>query len=166
MRSLALLLFLLPLTYSQSSKLPSFKDFPANDTFSGKPAAPILTTANQRTFRTQIREAAAQGPNFAGHFTIADWGCGAGCVSFVVIDEKDGRVYDAPFKNLAPASVKYEGKISSDIPDFEPLDFHGDSRLLIARGCPEEAHCASYFYEWAAPTFKLLRKVDAVPLSK
>jgi hypothetical protein len=45
-----------------------------------------------------------------------------------------------------------------------PLEFYTDSRLLIARGCPGGENCASYFYEWVAPKFKLIRKVDAVPI--
>jgi len=56
---------------SQSGKLPSFSDYPATETFSGKPAAPLFQTAGQRKFRTMIREGAAKGPNFAGRYTIA-----------------------------------------------------------------------------------------------
>ena len=164
MRPLALLLLRLPATYSQSPKLPTFKDFATAEVFSGKAAAPVLRTANQRMFRTMIRQGAAKGPNFAGHYTIADWGCGAGCVSIAVADAKDGRVYDAPFQALSWSLVKYEDKIASNAPEFAPLEFHSDSRLLIARGCPEDEHCASYFYEWAPPKFKLVRKVDATPM--
>ena len=49
---------------------------------------PKLTTPEQRRFRTAIRQAAAKGPNFAGHFTIAAWGCGTGCIQFVVVDNQ------------------------------------------------------------------------------
>jgi len=149
---------------SQSGKLPSFSDYPATETFSGKPAAPLFQTAGQRKFRTMIREGAAKGPNFAGRYTIADWGCGAGCVSIAVIDAKDGKVYDGPFQVLSWAMFTYEGKYKSNTPEFAPLDFDKGSRLLIARGCPEEETCASYFYEWVAPRFKLIRKVEATPI--
>lgn len=131
--------------------LASFQNFPVNETFSGKPAAPILRTRNQRTFRTVIREAAAKGPNFAGHYTIAQWGCGGGCVSMAVIDAKSGRVTDGPFKIMTVQG-------SSD--GREPLDFRIDSRLLIARGCPEEKNCASYFYEWTGTRFRLIRSTE------
>ena len=47
-----------------------------------------------------------------------------------------------------------------------PILEDGRSRLLIARGCPEEKNCASYFYEWTGAQFKLLRKIDATPLPK
>jgi hypothetical protein len=49
--------------------LPAFVDFPAQKSFAGIPAMPILRTVGQRLFRTQIREAARKGPNFAGHYT-------------------------------------------------------------------------------------------------
>jgi hypothetical protein len=60
--------------------------------------------------------------------------------------------------------VMYEGKIAADGEIFEPLDFRKDSRLLVARGCPEEKDCASYFWEWTGAQFKLLKKVPASPL--
>src|SRR6476620_2304120 len=62
-----------------------FMDFAVAADFHRKPAAPILPTKTQRVFRTAIREAAAKGPNFAGHYTIAEWGCGSGCMSSVVV---------------------------------------------------------------------------------
>lgn len=164
MLRLASLLLLACGMYPQSPQLPSFKQFPAVEVFSGKPAAPVLRTPNQRLFRTMIRQGAAKGPNFAGHYTIADWGCGAGCVSIAVVDAKDGRVFDGPFQGLSWSLVKYEGKYPSNIPEFVPLEFYTDSRLLVARGCPEDENCASYFYEWVAPKFKLIRKVGAVPI--
>ena len=37
-----------------------------------------------------------------------------------------------------------------------PLAYKLDSRLLIARGCPEEENCGSYFYEWTGTKFKLI----------
>ena len=152
---------LVPGIYGQSPGYPAFDQFRVTEVFSGKPAAPVLKTANQRRFRTMIREGAADGPNFAGHYTIAQWGCGAGCVSIAVVDAKDGAVYDGPFQVLSWDMYKYEGQYASNTPEFEPLVFRKDSRLLIARGCPGEANCASYFYEWTGSKFRMVRKVEA-----
>jgi len=148
----------------QPAKFPTFQEYPAGEAFSGKPAAPILKTANQRMFRTMIRQGAAKGPNFAGRFTVAEWGCGGGCASIAVIDARDGTVYDGPFQSLSWSLFKYEGQYAANANDFAQLEYRKDSRLLIARGCPEDENCASYFYEWAPPKFKLLRKVPATPL--
>ena len=131
--------------------LPSFEGYPVGGPkFTGKPAAPVLKTAYERSFRTAIREAAARGPNFAGHYTVAEWGCGGGCVSIVIVDAANGAVYPGPFRNLA-----------SEEP--QPLEYRLDSRLLIARGCPEETACASYFWEWSGAEFKLIRKTPPTP---
>jgi hypothetical protein len=140
-----------------ASSTPTFDQFRAQEKFAGTPAAPILRTRLQRTFRTMIQEAARAGPNFAGHFTLAEWGCGAGCVSMAVVDEKSGRVSDGPFALLGyDLAYVYEG-------GEEQLDFRTDSRLLIARGCPGEKDCGTYYYEWTGEQFKLIRKSPAQP---
>ena len=65
---------------SAISAIPVFADFPVRDAFRGRPAAPVLATPEARRFRTELRRQAADGPNFAGFYTFARWGCGAGCV--------------------------------------------------------------------------------------
>jgi hypothetical protein len=133
-----------------------FEQFPAGEIFKGAPARPVLKTAGQRQFRTVIREAAGKGANFAGHYTIAQWGCGAGCISIALIDAKKGTVYDGPFAVLGWGWPQFgEGS--------EPLSFRADSRLLIVRGCPEEKNCGAYFYEWTGSSLKLIRKAPAGP---
>ena len=141
---------------------PAFDQFRVTEVFSAKPALPEIRTPDERMFRTAIRSQARNGPNFAGRFTIAQWGCGAGCVSMVVIDAANGRIYRGPFQVLAWQLLRYEGRYPSNGDTFEPLEFQKGSRLLIARGCPEEKDCASYFYEWTGAGFKLLRKVAAL----
>ena len=75
----------------------SFKDYPVSINFHGKTAAPLHNSPNSKRFRTMIRRAAQDGPNFADHYVLAVWGCGAGCAMFSIVDAIDGRVYDAPF---------------------------------------------------------------------
>jgi hypothetical protein len=165
MKALLLLLVLLPLAtagHAQKKALPAFEQFGANEIFTGKPLAPKITP-DHRWFRTMIRQGAAKGPNFAGHYTIAIWGCGTACSSVAIIDAKNGNVYDGPFSDLGwVMPLSYEGRYSPNSNSFEPLSFRIDSRLLIVRGCPEDENCASYFYEWADSRFKLIRKVLAV----
>jgi hypothetical protein len=136
---------------------PRFEDFAVKGEFKGAPSAPRLITPGQRSFRSAIREAAGKGPNFAGHFTIAEWGCGAGCVSMAVIDEETGRVFDGPFGNTG---TKNDVMTVVEIPDPNKAGFfyHRDSRLLIARGCPQQKNCAAYYFEWTGAAFKLLQR--------
>ena len=165
MKALWLPVLLLPLTtvgHAQKETLPAFDQFRAGETFTGKPAPPKIT-GSHRSYRTRIRERAAKGPNFAGRYTIAEWGCGSSCVSIAIIDAKDGSVYDGPFGFLGfGMPLKYEERYSPTTDRFEPLSYRIDSRLLIVRGCPQEENCASYFYEWADSRFKLIRKLPAV----
>ena len=136
---------------------PTFEQFKADEKFTGTPAVPVLRTRMQQNFRTVIREAAQSGPNFAGHYTLAEWGCGAGCVSMAVIDNKTGRAFDGPFVLLGyDLGYSYEG-------GEEQLEFRLDSRLVIARGCPGEKDCGTYYYEWTGEQFKQIRKSPAQP---
>jgi hypothetical protein len=96
--------------------------------------------------------------------TVADWGCGSGCVSIAVVDARDGRIYPAPFSILGWGTplLTYEGRHSSNQDGFQPLEYRLDSRLLVVRGCPEDENCGSYFYEWTGSHLSLVRKVQAV----
>ena len=159
-----LLLLLATVILAQKKALPAFEQFGVDGIFKGKPAPPKIT-GSHRWYRTMIRLGAEKGPNFAGHYSIATWGCGTGCLSIAIIDAKDGSVHDGPFGDLGwGMPLKYEGRYSPNSNAFEPLSYRIDSRLLIVRGCPEDKNCASYFYEWADSRFKLLRKLPAVEI--
>jgi hypothetical protein len=97
-----LLLFSPPLCSQvwQPLREPPFARYEVTDSFAGPPA-PVDLRSNPRAhrFRTILREKAAKGPNFAGHYTIAFWNCGhTDCATVVIIDAQTGRVYFAPFE--------------------------------------------------------------------
>jgi hypothetical protein len=76
---------------------PSFNDYLVREVFRGKPAqANFSTDPDARRFITRVREGAKRGPNFAGHFTIVEWGCGTECQSFLIVDAKTGSIYSSP----------------------------------------------------------------------
>ncbi|HYL92262.1 MAG TPA: hypothetical protein VEW69_03800, partial [Alphaproteobacteria bacterium] len=88
------------LAQAQEKTIPwsyDFQDYAVTEIFHGKPAPPKLVSPVHRRYRSAILRAAAKGPNFAGHYTIAEWGCGAGCVSFAVVDAATGKVFPSPF---------------------------------------------------------------------
>jgi hypothetical protein len=47
-------------------------------------------------FRTRIREGLQHGVNFAGRFSLIQFGCGTGCSFVYVTDVSSGRVYSLP----------------------------------------------------------------------
>ena len=63
-----------------------FARYPAQGLYKGGPVPPKLTSPTQHQFRTVLRKGAQKGPNFAGHYTVVEWGCGSNCVVFAVVD--------------------------------------------------------------------------------
>ena len=131
---------------------PRFEDMPVTEKFAGKPAPVKLLTTEARRYRTVIREGAREGPNFAGHFTIVTWGCGAGCVQFAIVDAKTGLVYSPRFYVAARTHFDEE----TDQPD-EPLQFRIDSKLLIVSGSPNEKNEGVYYYSWDGKRLALIK---------
>jgi hypothetical protein len=145
-------------SHPASAPLPKFEDFRVNEIFKGTPANPLLETRFARLYRTNIRNAAKEGPNFAGHCTIAEWGCGSNCGQMAVIDEKTGHVFEGPAETIAyPPMFDYP-----DEGDGPAASFKLESKLLVIHGCPGETGCGSYYYEWTGSRFKLLRLLPAL----
>jgi len=141
----------------QNRKSPQFSDYPAGPLFTGRPAVPILATKLQRMHRSQFRFGAREQANFAGQYKIVEWGCGSPCRTFAVADLKTGAVYDPPFDSVGP-DLSQPGGAGSDW----GLEYQPHSRLLIAKGCPEEP-CGTYYYEWTNEKFTLVRVVPNQP---
>lgn len=139
------------LAFAQTTA-PSFRDYPVTGRFTGKPAKPRLVTAYQHTYRTQIRRQAKQGPNFAGHFTIAKWGCGSPCLGFVIIDTASGVIYEAGFSVGCADKNGLEAK----------LGFKLSSSLVTATGVSRAGVCGTDLYQWDGAK---LSKLGFVPWS-
>jgi hypothetical protein len=148
-------------TLSLSGQFPRPEDFPAGPAFTGKPVPPKLIRPYDKLFRTRIREGAARGSNFAGHYTIAEWGCGSSCVSIAVIDELTGTVYPGPFRTLGFPQWVHFPDVAEDY--YNPLTYDIRSRVLSVKGCPEDRNCFSSYYEWTGSRFKLLRRLPQLP---
>jgi hypothetical protein len=94
-------------------------------------------------FRTRIRNGAKGPVEFAGHYTLPRWGCGAGCSAFAIVDSITGRVYEVPFslEDLPyPWLDKQEGE------GHQRMDYRPDSRLMKFDACLNETDCGFYDY--------------------
>jgi len=110
---------------------PAFAAYSVADRYRGPRVAPRLRAGTAAWhFRTRIREAATQPPNFAGHYVLATWGCGAECVSYAIIDARTGAVY------FDQRTVCCWGTAVPD--DFEPVRGQLTSRLLVCTGLLNE----------------------------
>jgi hypothetical protein len=89
---------LVALLLAGSSALPSqleFAKYPGEAALAGPPAMVQLTDGKAHLFRTVLRSAAAQEPNFNGHYRATSWGCGTNCIEWAVIDLRNGQVWFA-----------------------------------------------------------------------
>lgn len=68
-------------------RAPSFDAYPVTRE---EVANPRLNLA--RRYRTVLRLAITEGPNFAGYYRLVHWGCGTSCAMFAVVNLKTGRV--------------------------------------------------------------------------
>jgi hypothetical protein len=141
---------------------PQFKDFPVLATSVLRRARPILSSQNAKEFRAVLRAAAKTGPNFAGHYTIAVWGCGSSCTDSAIIDSKSGKVFfDNRLRDIS--GVYIDDKPEGNLPTYNSLRFRLDSNLLVVLGAPGENEKSDgiFFYEWSGSELKLLKFIPA-----
>jgi len=133
----AFLLFAMGGALAQLSKPPSypFDSYPAGKIYKGHPAPAKLVTAEQREFRTVLRNGAKKGPNFAGHFTVVEWGCGSNCIAVAVVDAVTGVVYDQDMPQMNQSGIcGAQYKLTSTLFVVETSDKpNGDCRPELYR---------------------------------
>ena len=144
---------------AQAAKQPSFAGYPATVEKGHAKAINFKNNPGARSMRTRLSEALAGGVNFAGHYIVAGWGCGTGCISGAVIDARTGNVlWPLPLNALG---VWYDGQNYAD----EPVAYRKNSRLLIISGSPgvrdneKEKLNGKYYYEWTGKDLKLIKFV-------
>ncbi|WP_268121954.1 hypothetical protein [Roseivirga pacifica] len=90
----------------------TFKDYSV-EVYQGALAEPDFSTApDAKAFESRIKDACNNGINFAGHYTLVIWGCGAPCQTGVVVNRKTGEIIEG-----------YQTSLGSD--------FRKDSKLII-----------------------------------
>ncbi len=144
-----LLSFFWGCTVQAADMPPQFSDYAIAPTQIKNPAKPKIMTAQDREFSSKIRLAARQPANFAGHFVLSSFGCGASCLMTFVIDKKSGEVSWLPFTVCCWDSTE---------PDFVPIDFRKDSRLLIISGSRNESGKGIYYYQFIQKEFILINQ--------
>ncbi|HST51462.1 MAG TPA: hypothetical protein VLJ61_05570 [Pyrinomonadaceae bacterium] len=144
--------------FAQTESIPRFESYPA-PVYKGRVAPVRINTSLARTFRTRLHEGSKEGVNFAGHYTVVEWGCGAGCLDVAVVDAKTGAVYFP--KELSGFGVWYWGT-----DDYDALQFKPDSRLIVLSGSPvsesskAEPQYGLFYYEWTGNGLKLIKVVE------
>lgn len=145
-------------TFAQ--RVPAFNQYPAKVEKPGKINVNLKSHKDARMFRTNLRNAAKGGVNFAGHFVVATWGCGTNCSQTALIDARNGKVFFPSI--LEGASFGF-----CDLGDVdEPLSYKANSRMLILYGMKagdidrDNGKCGIYYFEWTGAAFKQLKFVE------
>jgi hypothetical protein len=144
---------------------PRFQDYRAAGPRVARPAALALSSRDARRYRSLIAAQSAEGPNFAGRYTIVAWGCGAACTAFAIVDAESGRAHFPPA--LAAIHTAHVGDNGRSLPlRYAALRFAPDSRLLVVLGAPagDEAREGAAFYEWTGTALRLVRFVPRAAL--
>ena len=124
-------------------------------------------------YRTALREAAKAGPNFDGHYTLAGWGCGTGCLDWGIVDQANGKVgFDGRIRTVEnltdvwpinEAVTAHYAALGANAADYDTLLFRPDSSLLVMLGAPGGVEAASgiHWYRWTGLRFEQVRFVAA-----
>ena len=132
-------------------RLPHFKDYPVSAVYTGI-NAPVVLGLDDRMYRTRLREASKEKPNFAGHYIVTFWGCGTECVMGAVVDAKSGRVYWWNFTVCCWPNVDLK---------FQPIEYRLNSKLIVFSGArnEKEGDVGAHFYKFERGRFVHVRSV-------
>ncbi|MBI0330055.1 hypothetical protein [Burkholderia plantarii] len=126
--------------------VPEFDNFPVEQIWHGKVAPTVLRSEQDHRFAARLRELSGKKPNFAGHYALSSWGCGAACTMAVAVDVKTGDTVWLPFTVCC-----------WDVDVREPVAYRHDSKLVIVRGSRDETGNGIYYYLFDQHRFTLLR---------
>jgi hypothetical protein len=78
----------------EETKFLDFDVYPVKEIFKGIPA-PVDFASNPeaKEFETKLNKQAKEGPNFAGHYTLVEIGCGTECKRYMIVDVISGKVF-------------------------------------------------------------------------
>jgi hypothetical protein len=82
-----------------------------------KAAIDFNSNPNGKGFKTAITDSYKLSEvNFSGYYIIATWGCGTACINGVMVDVRDGKIYDLPAdENGEGIGNAYESDKSSSL---------------------------------------------------
>lgn len=99
----------------------AFSDFPAAKTYVGATRKPDFNVRDKAfsSFKTRILEGMKDGSGFAGEYSVIQFGCGTGCTSVVVANNRTGQLFSFP----------RGGEFNQGL----TLEFNVNSNLMVAR---------------------------------
>ena len=131
---------------------PRFEFFPVADSFTGATSRlQLASNRAARRYKWVLTQAAAYGPNFAGHYKIAYWGCGSPCGRFAIINRRTGEVFMADVDADVPPIVRPDSRLLIiDPTDWGRADTIGHPMLPYI-----------FYYEWTGDSLILRDSLNA-----
>jgi hypothetical protein len=120
-------------TISEESYAPEYVEEEVADSVITSNKANIDFNSNEYAldYKTRLSEGYNSSEvNFANFYIAITWGCGMGCVYGMMVDIRDGKIYDLPLGEDVTNSA-----CPSD--DGERITFEGNSNLLTVLSCTE-----------------------------
>jgi hypothetical protein len=154
------------LTDNQAPTFPAYR-VTSSETVEN-PKLDLKSNPIARQYRTVLREQITQGPNFAGHYRVAVWGCGSSCSMFAVVNLHTGRVITP--EGFSHTSGVYFGLDNQKLfpeaqRDYWLLGFTKDSRLLVVLGDLDEDESREGAFYFVLDRERL-RLIHSTPVKK
>ena len=129
--------------------IPKFSDFRVNLKAS-YPQTKLNTDSKlTKRFKTMLSSYLDAGPNFAGEYALASWGCGSSCLRHAIINVQNGRTF-------WPKEIEATFNLLSCSKDT--LYFQSASKLLIVNKKHEDDQIEQTYMIWEKSRFKLVTK--------
>ncbi len=137
------------------NKIFQFENYPAEKT-AIKISTPLdfKNNLDAAYFKTVLTREYAKGPNFAGHYTVADWGCGTRCMDFAIIDNTTGKIYlDKNFQANEGLAYDINSELFIVNPPLDLKQYHDERNLspeekIESRKKTWEHNFPSVYYKW------------------
>jgi hypothetical protein len=114
---------------------PTFDAYPVIREEVVNPKLNPASNTNARKYRTVLRLAIAEGPNFAGYYRLVHWGCGTSCAMFAVVNLKTGRVMTPEsFSEVVGVNLYADEFLPNTESDGWGFRHRSDSKLLVLAG--------------------------------
>ncbi|MBT7348798.1 hypothetical protein HN858_03940 [Candidatus Falkowbacteria bacterium] len=132
------------------SSLPTFEKYPVSETAASSSYSPLDLNSHPVgiKFKTILTNAYDGSPNFAGHYTVVDYGCGANCQRFVIIDNITGIIYQT---NEFVSELGIDFQLESNLLIVNPsstLDLYRIDNENRKRNMAVWERFSSRYYKW------------------
>jgi len=133
------------------SEAPSFDNYPTKtqEVVGSNPKLDFMSNPVAKEYRTVLRQQIAKGPNYAGHYRVAFWGCGMSCAMFAVVDLKTGRVVTTrEFSAVSGFHLAADDFLRGTQSESWGFRYKNESSLLVVIGAPDEdeSRTGAYYF--------------------